>query len=313
MWSQRRCRFCATVKCGNAAGSTEDTWSAGGLESLEFLARFKTDGLAGRNGDLGTRARIAADAGLTRADVEDAEPAKLNTFAGTQRALHAFENGFDSHFRFRLRDARLVDDFIDDIEFDQIVLPAERPRDEFARYPQPNDMIDFSPLSRNRGRGEVKLLDGREFRRCCGQFATGVAVACVLGMEGEPHGLTVNSFSSVSLDPPLILICIGHDSGILELFRQSRRFGLSFLRAEQRDLSNQFATRGLNRFEGVAWHMGDSGVPVLDATLADMECEVEQAVQAGDHDVMIARVVKASVHGGHPLLYFNSAYASIRG
>jgi flavin reductase (DIM6/NTAB) family NADH-FMN oxidoreductase RutF len=132
-------------------------------------------------------------------------------------------------------------------------------------------------------------------------------------MDGEPHGLTVNSFSSVSLNPPLVLICIGHDSGVLGMFRERRRFGLSFLRAEQRDLSNQFATRGQDRFDGVAWHEGESAVPILDGTLADMECELEQAVVAGDHDVMIARVVKATVHGGHPLLYFNSAYATLRG
>ena len=156
-------------------------------------------------------------------------------------------------------------------------------------------------------------MDGREFRRCCAQFATGVAVACVFGFDGEPHGLTVNSFSSVSLDPPLILICIGHDSGVLAMFQERRRFGLSFLRAEQRDLSNQFAMRGQDRFDGVDWHTGNFDVPVLDGTLADMECEVEQSVQAGDHDVLIARVESAAVHGGHPLLYFNSAYASLRG
>ncbi|MEP7364754.1 MAG: flavin reductase family protein [Acidobacteriota bacterium] len=156
-------------------------------------------------------------------------------------------------------------------------------------------------------------MDGREFRRCCGQFATGVAVACVFGKDNEPHGLTVNSFSSVSLEPPLVLICIGHDSGVLDMFHDQRRFGLSFLRAEQRDLSNQFAMRGQNRFDGVAWHEGESAVPILDGTLADMECEVERAVEAGDHDVIIARVRKAMVHGGHPLLYFNSAYASLRG
>lgn len=154
-------------------------------------------------------------------------------------------------------------------------------------------------------------MDGREFRRCCAQFATGVAVACVFGMDKEPHGLTVNSFSSVSLNPPLILICIGHDSGVLAMFHRQRRFGLCFLRAEQQDLSNQFAMRGHDRFGGVAWHMGNSEVPLLDGTLAEMECEVEQAVEAGDHDVLIARAVSASIHGGHPLLYFNSAYASL--
>jgi len=122
----------------------------------------------------------------------------------------------------------------------------------------------------------------------------------------------VNSFTSVSLDPPLVLICVGHDSGTIDLFRSQTRFGLSFLRIEQRELSNQFAARGQDRFDGVEWHMGASGVPLLDASLADIECEVHQRIEAGDHDVVIARVTESAVHGGHPLLYFNSAYASLR-
>lgn len=173
-------------------------------------------------------------------------------------------------------------------------------------------MIGFNPLSNHRLEGGANPLDGREFRRCCGQFATGVAVACVMGQDGAPHGLTVNSFTSVSLDPPLILISVGHDSTILGLFHAQRRFGLSFLRAEQRDLSNRFAMRGQDRFQGVDWHRGSSGAPLLDASLADIECEIEQAVTAGDHDVLIARASSAAVHGGIPLLYFNSAYASLR-
>jgi len=155
-------------------------------------------------------------------------------------------------------------------------------------------------------------LDPHDFRRACGQFATGVAVACVIGPDGSPHGLTINSFTSVSLSPPLILICIGHDSALRDLFRQQARFGLSFLRIEQRDLSNQFATRGRDRFQGVNWHTAPSGVPLLSDSLADMECAIEQTITAGDHDILIARVAHASVHGGHPLLYFNSAYAALR-
>lgn len=155
-------------------------------------------------------------------------------------------------------------------------------------------------------------MDPHDFRRACGQFATGVAVACVIGPDGSPHGLTINSFTSVSLSPPLILICIGHDSALRDLFRQQARFGLSFLRAEQRDLSHQFATRGRDRFQGVNWHTGPSGVPLLSDSLADMECAIEQTITAGDHDILIARVAHASVHGGHPLLYFNSAYAALR-
>lgn len=281
------------------------------LESLQFFARLEADGFAGGDGHLGAGARVPSDARFAGANVEDAEAAEFDAFAGAERPFHAFEDRLDGHLGFRLGDAGFIDDFVDDIEFNQVFLPcAVAPK--VARCPQPDDMIGFNHLSNRWMEGEAKPLDGREFRRCCGQFATGVAVACVIGLDGAPHGLTVNSFTSVSLEPPLILICVGHDSTILELFHTRGRFGLSFLRAEQRDLSNRFAMRGQDRFQGVDWHEGHGGVPLLDASLADMECEVEQAVRAGDHDVLIARVSSAAVHGGIPLLYFNSAYANLR-
>jgi len=155
-------------------------------------------------------------------------------------------------------------------------------------------------------------LDGLEFRRCCAQFATGVAVGCVRLPDGALHGLTINSFTSVSLDPPLILICIGLDSGVLEHFLAAGCFGLSFLREEQRELSQKFAARGIDRFSGVAWHPGRCGAPLLDASLAELECRIKNSVTAGDHEVLLAEVERVSMRGGRPLLYFNSGYVSLR-
>lgn len=155
-------------------------------------------------------------------------------------------------------------------------------------------------------------LDAREFRRCCAQFATGVAVGSLRLPTGELHGLTINSFTSVSLNPPIILVSIGADSGILDHFHAVTHFGLSFLREEQRDLSQRFATRGIDRFQGVAWRPGRSGAPLLDASLADLECRILQFVPAGDHEVVLAEAETVSVRGGRPLLYFNSGYVSLR-
>jgi flavin reductase (DIM6/NTAB) family NADH-FMN oxidoreductase RutF len=149
------------------------------------------------------------------------------------------------------------------------------------------------------------------FRRACGRFATGVAVAGANDANGVPHGLTVNSFTSVSLDPPLILICLGHAVAAIDVFRRSRHFGLSILRENQRELSERFAQRLDDRFESLAWHLGETGVPLLDSVLATIECETRRVVAAGDHDIFIGEMVRATAHDGEPLLYFASEYGRL--
>jgi flavin reductase (DIM6/NTAB) family NADH-FMN oxidoreductase RutF len=150
------------------------------------------------------------------------------------------------------------------------------------------------------------------FRRACGQFATGVVVAAVRDSNGKPHGLTINSFTSVSLTPPLVLICIDHRAAIGEQFRQATHFGLSILNASQRDLSNRFATKPDDRFDGVGWHLDANGVPLLNDALATLTCQTREVLHGGDHAIFLAEVVGLEVHSGEPLLYFNSAYAQIQ-
>jgi len=147
-----------------------------------------------------------------------------------------------------------------------------------------------------------------EFKHACGRFATGVTVASVLDAQGTPHGLTVSSFTSVSLEPPLILICLGHEVTSIDLFRAAAYFGVSILKEEQRDLSRHFARKGHDRFNGLPWERGVTGVPLLKGVLATMECQVEQRVTAGDHDIFIAQMVQARVEKGEPLIHFASHY-----
>ncbi|MDX2153233.1 MAG: flavin reductase family protein [Bryobacteraceae bacterium] len=151
-------------------------------------------------------------------------------------------------------------------------------------------------------------LDPRSFRRACARFATGIAVAGVLAPDGSPHGLTVNSFTSVSCDPPIVLICIDHRCSLISFFRQSRYFGVSVLEETQLELSVKFSGRSDNRFEGVDWRAGRSGVPLLEAALSVFECRVEQQVDVGDHTVFFGEVTDVSLGEGKPLLYFDSAY-----
>jgi len=149
------------------------------------------------------------------------------------------------------------------------------------------------------------------FRRACGRFATGVAIAGAIDSNGAPHGLTVSSFSSVSLDPPLILICLGHAIAAIDVFRQSRHFGLSVLHENQRALSERFAMRLDDRFDSLAWRRGESGVPLIDGALAAMECETRHCVTAGDHDIFIAEMLRATIGDGRPLIHFASEYSRL--
>jgi flavin reductase (DIM6/NTAB) family NADH-FMN oxidoreductase RutF len=150
-----------------------------------------------------------------------------------------------------------------------------------------------------------------EFRKACARYATGIAVATVLGPEGTPEGLTVNSFTSVSMEPPLILVCIARTATAYSSFKTSKAFVINVLREDQIDLSQHFASRKSNRFEGLAWREGVHGAPVLDGVLAVLECAAHGSFDAGDHTVFIGLVERAESHDGAPLLYFASAYRKL--
>jgi flavin reductase (DIM6/NTAB) family NADH-FMN oxidoreductase RutF len=150
-----------------------------------------------------------------------------------------------------------------------------------------------------------------EFRRACGRFATGVTIATVLDGQGAPHGLTVSSFTSVSLDPPLVLICLGHAVTVIDYFRKATHFGINVLTAEQRSLSDRFARKGLDRFDGLEWERGACGVPLLPGVLAAIECRTHERFTSGDHDIFVGRMERMRVTDGAPLLYYASGYREI--
>ncbi|HLK62106.1 MAG TPA: flavin reductase family protein [Bryobacteraceae bacterium] len=154
-------------------------------------------------------------------------------------------------------------------------------------------------------------VSSEEFRRACGRFATGVTIASVTDPQGVPHGLTVSSFTSVSLSPPLVLICLGHDVTVIDIFRASPYFGISVLGESQRELSERFARKGHDRFNGLDWRRGQTGVPLLSGVLASMECAVHQIVPAGDHDIFIGEMVNSQVSDGDSLIYFSSRYRGL--
>jgi flavin reductase (DIM6/NTAB) family NADH-FMN oxidoreductase RutF len=166
-------------------------------------------------------------------------------------------------------------------------------------------------MSSERYAGPGAAVTGAEFRKACGRFATGVAIASVVDAEGTPHGLTVSSFTSVSLDPPLVLICLGHAVSAIHHFRAASHFGINILAADERALSDRFARKGHDRFDGLKWYAGESGVPLLAGVLAAIECAVHRIVPMGDHDIVVGEMVRAVVHEGEPLIHFSGGYRKL--
>ena len=149
------------------------------------------------------------------------------------------------------------------------------------------------------------------FRQACARYATGVTISTTMGADGTPQGFTANSFISVSLDPPLVLICIDRNANIVEHFRAANFFGINVLEASQQDLSNRFAGRVQDRFESVNWTAGTSGVPLLAGAIAHFECRLKKVIEAGDHDIFIGEVLHSKFSEGEPLLYYKSGYSNL--
>lgn len=150
--------------------------------------------------------------------------------------------------------------------------------------------------------------DHRAFRRCLGQFSTGVTVMTTVA-DGKPVGVTANSFSSLSLDPPLVLWSIARGSRSFDAYRRAGHFAVNILRSEQVALSQLFASPVEDRFAGIGWRPGRLGSPVLTDILVLFECETEAIHDGGDHAIMVGRVKRYERHAGHALLYAQGRYA----
>jgi len=158
---------------------------------------------------------------------------------------------------------------------------------------------------------KVVPIDPALYRRTCARFATGITVVTVVDATGHPHGMTVNSFSSVSMDPPLVLVSIDLRNTLLTHFLASPYFAINMLGEDQEHLSRQFSATTENRFHGIPWHAGEFGVPLLDGVLAHLECSLARTFEAGDHSVIIGEVRTAGYTEGKPLVYFNSSYRNL--
>jgi flavin reductase (DIM6/NTAB) family NADH-FMN oxidoreductase RutF len=154
------------------------------------------------------------------------------------------------------------------------------------------------------------------YREVMGHFATGISV--VTALEGSrPHGITVNAFSSVSLDPALVMVALDRRRYITPIVREAGRYAVNVLGADQQALSDCFAhapvSPGREAFCGAAWQPGPEGLPLIDGSIATLECTIVETFSAGDHDLFIGRVDSLEQHDGDaaPLLYYRRRYLRV--
>ncbi|MEM9570475.1 MAG: flavin reductase family protein [Pseudomonadota bacterium] len=167
-------------------------------------------------------------------------------------------------------------------------------------------------LTRSYKFGDANKSDTLAFRAAAGRFATGVTIVTTMS-ETVPIGVTANSFTSVSLDPPLILVCLGKALGCVDAFSDTEHFAVNVLKSAQRDTSVRFATKGIDRFDGTDWNVSETNTPLLDDALARIECLKHSQMDYGDHTIFIGQVLSCTYDPtDEPLLYFGGEYRSLQ-
>lgn len=146
----------------------------------------------------------------------------------------------------------------------------------------------------------------KDFRNALGSFTTGVTIVTTMEPGGTPTGLTVNSFASVSLQPPLVLWSIDKQSGSCETFVNSGHFAIHILYKTQQPLSKLFSSKSDNKFNGISWNTGMNGSPILPDYISCFECTTESTYEGGDHIILLGRVNKYDIKNDEPPLLFHS-------
>lgn len=150
----------------------------------------------------------------------------------------------------------------------------------------------------------------QEYKEALSRFTSGVTVVTV-GAGGRVHGMTASSFASVSLEPPLVLVSLEKTSRTHDLVLEAGTFAVNILGSTQRDIARAFARRGDKPFDSLPYRLGANGAPLIDGSLAHLECRTVDVVEGGDHDLFIAEVTATQVHEGTPLVYYRRDYRAL--
>ena len=154
-------------------------------------------------------------------------------------------------------------------------------------------------------------IDPSQFRQLLGRFATGVTILTLATPEGGPLGMTANSLASVSLQPPLISVCVDREAEMHDVILEAPEFVVNVLASPQEALARRFSDEHEDRFDGVGYRLSPEGLILLDGALAHVVCERHSTYPAGDHTIVLARVVGGATGDGRPLLYYRGGYAAL--
>ena len=154
-------------------------------------------------------------------------------------------------------------------------------------------------------------IDPAEFRQILGRFATGVTILTTKAANGQPLGMTANSLASVSLHPPLISVCVDREAEMHDVILKAPEFVVNVLASPQEALARRFSDKHEDRFEGIGYHLSPEGLILLDGALAHIVCERQATYPAGDHTIVLGRVVGGATSEGHPLLFYRGGYAAL--
>lgn len=154
-------------------------------------------------------------------------------------------------------------------------------------------------------------LDPDAFRAVMGRFATGVTVVTATDPSGRDCGMTVSAFASVSLQPPLVVMCIEHVASMHDVLANGQYFAVNVLSSTQEAIARRFANTGAQQFDGIGYRSGENGVPVLNDVLAFVECKRISSTAAGDHTVIVGETIAASLRDARPLLYYRGGFAQL--
>ena len=153
-------------------------------------------------------------------------------------------------------------------------------------------------------------MDDARFKEAMSHFASGVTVVTT-EHDGTPYGMTVASFASLSLHPPLVLVCIERSVKTHDAIRSAGHFGVSILAQPQADVSGRFASKSDDKFSGITTREGKHGMPLIDGAICTLECRVHSELPGGDHTIFVGEVLDSSTSDGAPLVYYRSSYREI--
>jgi flavin reductase (DIM6/NTAB) family NADH-FMN oxidoreductase RutF len=154
-------------------------------------------------------------------------------------------------------------------------------------------------------------ISKEDFRAALSRFASGITVVTSVDSRGRPHGMTVSAFCSVSLEPPLVLVCISTDTGSHTSIAESQKFAVNILNENQTELSERFSAPIEDRFSETEYYNSTGGLPLLNGALAGMECRLVHSYSGGDHTIYVGEIEAAYIEDGKPLLHFRGEYDRI--